>query len=370
MKLAFTGAGGGHFTPLIAVAESVRKQIFDLKINDPEMYFFSDKPYDERALFDLRIKYIHIPSGKLHVFPTLDTLFNIVKTWWGILVAIRELFHVYPDVIFAKGGYASFPVLVAARILSIPVIVHESDTVAGRVTSWAGKFAERVAISQKEAATYFDPKNVALTGLPIRTKLLPPVEFARHFPEGKRPVLLVLGGSQGSVKVNEAVLGALQELIPEYDIVHQTGVNNIADVKRIAAELLKDNPHKDRYYAEGFIDPGIFYPKVDCVITRAGSTTLFETALWRLPQIIVPIPETISRDQHTNAYTFVHMGTGSVIEENNLTSHILASEINRICKNKDIYEQMTKAGALLDYSRNAAGTIASEMIRIALSHYE
>ena len=144
MKIAFTGAGGGHFYPLIAVAEAVRTQVFLQKINTPEFYFFSDKPYDERALFDNSIKFIEIPSGKLHVYPSLENITNTFKAFYGIFVALKEMYRIYPDVLFAKGGYASFPVLVAARILSIPVVVHESDSVAGRVTQWAGKFAEQV----------------------------------------------------------------------------------------------------------------------------------------------------------------------------------------------------------------------------------
>jgi UDP-N-acetylglucosamine--N-acetylmuramyl-(pentapeptide) pyrophosphoryl-undecaprenol N-acetylglucosamine transferase len=371
MKLVFTGAGGGHFTPLIAVAESIRAQVFMQKISTPEMYFMSDKPYDERALFDNGIKFIEIPAGKLHVFAALDSLFTPFKMFWGTCVALKELYGMYPDVIFAKGGYASFPVLLAARILSIPVIVHESDSVAGRVTSWADSFAERVAISQKEAAPYFKNKQIALTGQPVRAKLLPPDNFVRHAPPTtRRPVLLVLGGSQGSQKLNDTILAALPELLTSYDIVHQTGPTNIATVKAVANKLLENNEFKDRYYVEGLLDLGIFYPKVDVVVTRAGSTTLFETALWRIPQVVIPIPESISRDQRSNAYAFARLGTCTVIEENNLSPHILMSELSRILQNPGRYEEMAAAGAKVDYSRNAASSIASEMIRIALTHYE
>jgi UDP-N-acetylglucosamine--N-acetylmuramyl-(pentapeptide) pyrophosphoryl-undecaprenol N-acetylglucosamine transferase len=370
MKIAFTGAGGGHFYPLIAVAEAVRTQVFMQKINTPDFYFFSDKPYDERALFDNSIKFIEIPSGKLHIYPSLETVTNVLKTAWGILVALKEMYRIYPDIVFAKGGYASFPVLVAARVLSIPVIVHESDSVAGRVTQWAGKFAERVALSQREAQSYFTNPHIALTGQPIRERVLPPENYARHFPEGRRPVLLIIGGSQGSLRLNESILGVLGELLQNYDIVHQTGPMHIESVKELSAQILANHPHKDRYYAEGFVEVSVFYPKVDLVITRAGSTTLFETALWHLPQIVVPIPETISRDQHSNAYAFFKHGTCSVIEENNLTPHLLLSEINRIITDKAVYLKLSEAGKGLDFSRGAANTIATEILRIAISHYQ
>ena len=370
MKIAFTGAGGGHFYPLIAVAEAVRTQVFLQKIQTPDFYFFSDHPYDERALFDNNIKFIEIPSGKLHVYPTLENITNIFKAIFGTFVALKEMYRIYPDVLFAKGGYASFPVLMAARILSIPVVVHESDSVAGRVTKWAGRFAERIAISQKEAAVYFPNLPVALTGQPIRERVLPPENYNRQYPVGRRPVLLIIGGSQGSLKLNETILGILPEMLQTYDVVHQTGPIHIEAVKEISSKILTNHPHKDRYYAEGFVEVSVFYPKVDLVITRAGSTTLFETALWHLPQIIIPIPESISRDQHSNAYAFFKHGTCSVIEENNLTPHLLLSEINRIIGDKANYDKLSKAGASLDFSRFAASIIATEVLRIALTHYE
>lgn len=370
MKIAFTGAGGGHFYPLIAVAEAIRTQVFYQKINPPEFYFFSDKPYDERALFDNGIKFIEISAGKLHVYPSLESITNMFKTAWGIVIAIKEVYRVYPDVIFAKGGYASFPVLFAARLLSIPVVVHESDAVAGRVTQWAGKFAERVALSQKEAAKYFTNPHVALTGQPVRERVLPPENYSRVYPTNRRPVLLIIGGSQGSLKLNETIVNILPEMLQIYDVVHQTGPAHIQTVKALTATLLKDHPHKDRYYAEGFVEVSVFYPKVDMVITRAGSTTLFETAMWHLPQIVVPIPESISRDQHSNAYAFFRHGTCSVIEENNLTPHLLLSEITRIIGDEVVYQKLSDGGKTFDFSRKAGETIATEVLRIALSHYE
>ena len=172
MKIVITGAGGGHFYPLIAVAESVRKEAFLQKIIQPEIYFFSDKPYDEEALFSVDCKFVETPAGKLRLYPSVETVSDIFKTFYGCFIALGKLYSLYPDVVFAKGGYASFPTLLAAKILSIPVIVHESDTVPGRTTLWASKFALRTALSYQEAAPFYPYKNVALTGQPIREALL------------------------------------------------------------------------------------------------------------------------------------------------------------------------------------------------------
>lgn len=367
MKIVITGAGGGHFYPLLAVVERIRKESFVQKIIQPDVYFLSDKSYDEKALFSLQIKFIQIPAGKLRVYPSLATVTDFFKTVYGVVVALIKLYALYPDVVFAKGGYASFPTLFAARILSIPVVVHESDTIPGRTTQWAGKFASRVALSYAEAAPFYPKTTVALTGQPIRELLLPPDDFERIYGAKERPVILIIGGSQGSVKINEAILRILPQLLAKYDIVHQVGAANTESMKQVTDSILREHEFKDHYYMDGFIDVSLFYPKVDFVITRAGSM-MFEIALWQLPMLVIPIPESISRDQRTNANTMAAYGAASVIEENNLEPAILLTEIERIMGHQEIYMKMSQAGKQFENCRTAATTIARELIRIGLSH--
>ncbi len=368
MKIVITGAGGGHFYPLLAVVERIHKETFVQKIVPPEVYFISDKPYDEKALFELRIKYIQIPAGKLLVYPSLETITGVFKTIYGVCRAIFTLYRLYPDVVFSKGGYASFPTLFAAKLLSIPIFIHESDTIPGRTTKWAGKFASRVAISYPEAAPFYPKEKLALTGQPVRDAILPPENYERVYGGKDRPVILVIGGSQGAQVINDAILKILPELLNTYDVVHQVGVNNLSDMKSFSNSILKDHTFKDRYYVEGFIDVALFYSKVDLAITRAGSM-IFEIGLWQLPMIIIPIPESISRDQRSNAYTAASLGVATVIEEGNLSSIVLMNEIKRIFDNKDIYKKMSDNCKVFDNSKDAASVIAREIISIGLSHY-
>lgn len=367
MKIVITGAGGGHFYPLLAVVERVRKEAFVQKIVQPDVYFFSDKPYDEKGLFSLQIKFMQIPAGKLRVYPSLETITDIGKTIYGVCVAIVKLYSLYPDVVFAKGGYASFPTLFAARLLSIPVVVHESDTVPGRTTKWAGHFAARVALAYPEAAPFYPKEITALTGQPIRESLLPFEEYEHVYGAKQRPTILIIGGSQGSKNMNEAMLRILPDLLSSYDIVHQTGEANLEDMKKVTASILREHPYKDHYFLDGFIDVGIFYPKVDFVITRAGSM-MFEIVQWQLPMLVIPIPEAISRDQRSNAYAMAGRGVASVLEENNLAPAIMLSEIHRILDDKEVYAKMSQAGKQFENSRQAAGVIARELVRIGLSH--
>lgn len=367
MKIVITGAGGGHFYPLLAVIDRVRKAAFIQNIPQPEVIFLSDKPYDEKALFELQIKHISIPAGKLHVYPSFETITNIFKTIWGCMYALVKMYSIYPDVVFAKGGYASFPTLFAARILSIPVVVHESDTVPGRVTKWAGKFAVRIALSYPEAAASYPKERLALTGQPIRDALIPDDFYTRYYENVERPSILVLGGSQGSMAINNVLLRILPQLLQKYNVLHQVGKNNFEDIKKLTDELLKDHPHKDKYAVEGFISMNSVYRSVDLVITRAGSS-MFEMAIWQLPMIVVPIPEAISRDQRSNAYAMAGKGVAVVLEENNVSPSILTSEIERILDDKERYTKMSEAGKQFNNSKKAATVIAEELLRIAASH--
>lgn len=367
MKVVITGAGGGHFYPLIAVAERVRKEAFVQKISQPDFYFFSDKSYDDEALFSVQCKFVKIPAGKLRLYPSLETIVDMFRTFFGCIIALGKLYSVYPDVVFAKGGYASFPTLFAAKILSIPVIVHESDTVPGRTTLWAGAFAFRVAVSYPEAAQFYPKEKTALTGQPIRDALLPPLDYKRVYVKKDRPVILIFGGSQGSQTINQAILAVLPTLLTSYDIVHQVGKENVDQMKSVTTELLKNHEFKDRYFADGFLDIARFYPKVDLVITRAGSA-MFEMVAWQLPMIVVPIPETVSRDQRTNAYAMASHGFASVLEENNLTPNILISTVSRILDSEHNYSEMIKHADLFNNSLTASTVIAREIIRIGLSH--
>ena len=130
MKIVFTGGGtGGHFYPIIAVAESVHKAADKEKIIGLELYYYSDAPYDKEALFENGIRYVHVMAGKRRVYRSAQNFFDLFKTGIGTLQAIGSLFFLYPDVVFGKGGYGSFPALLAARILAIPVVIHESDDV-------------------------------------------------------------------------------------------------------------------------------------------------------------------------------------------------------------------------------------------------
>lgn len=373
MKILLTGGGsGGHFYPIIAVAEEINRIAKEERIIEPQLFFMSDSPYDSGALIENNIAFVKSDAGKMRKYFSPLNFFDVVKTAVGVISALLKIYRIYPDVIFSKGAYASFPALVAARIFRIPVVIHESDSAPGRVNKWAGKFAKKIALSYPEAGRFFDPKKIAITGNPIRKEIIKPMlngayEFLKL--ERNLPVILVIGGSLGSQIINDVVVDALPALLENYQIIHQTGKNNIKEILKVADMILTGNPKRSGYKPFDYLNnlaTSMSAGVAQLVISRAGSA-IFEIAAWGLPSIIIPITNSVSNHQRNNAYSYARSGAAVVIEESNLNSHILVSEINRIMKNKNELEQMKK-NAKEFAKTDAAEKIAREIIRIALEH--
>ncbi len=295
------------------------------------------------------------------------------KVFFGTIGATYKLFSLFPDVVFGKGGYASFPTIFAARLLGIPVIIHESDSAPGRVNLWAGKFAKKVAVSFIEASDYFPKGNVAWTGQPIRTEIESPApkdDALEYFKfESELPVILVLGGSQGAELINNTIIDALPRLLANFQIIHQTGVSNYTNVVERAAVVLGNNPHKARYISMPFLNPlavKMASGAASIIISRAGSV-IFEIASWGVPSIIIPITKSNENHQKKNAFNYARAGACTVIEESNMTGNILSSEIEGILEDKETYARMA-VNAKAFGKKNAAEKIARAIIDIALTH--
>ena len=374
MKILLTGGGtGGHFYPLIAVAEAINKTVREEKLLPVKLYYMSDTPHDADMLLENDIEYVSISAGKVRRYFSIQNFFDLFKTFLGIISATIKVFNIYPDVIFSKGAYSSFPVLVAARLLRIPVIVHESDSAPGRTNIWAAKFAKRVAVSYIEAAKYFDAAKVAVTGNPVRKniEMLPSRENSKQFLnlEENIQTILVLGGSLGARIINEQILSILPKLVEKYYVIHQTGKANIEDVMGTAGVVLVDNKFKNRYRAFDYLNNlnmSMAAGASNLIISRAGSA-IFEIATWGIPSIIIPITDTNGDHQRQNAYNYARSGGVIVIEESNLSPNILLSEINRIMDDKNLMKKMGD-GAKSFIKTDAADLIAKEIIKIGLQH--
>jgi len=375
MKILLTGGGtGGHFYPLIAITEKLNDVADKQKIIDLKLYYMSDNPYDKRLLFENRIKFVQISTGKMRTYFSIQNFFDIFKTAFGALAGLLRMFVIYPDVVISKGGYAAFPAVLSARLLRIPVIVHESDSFPGRLNIWTAKFAFHVAVSWPEAGEYLPKDKTALTGQPIRKDILHgdskgAYEFFKLKPE--LPIILILGGSQGAEIINNIIVDTLPDLLSKYQVIHQTGMNNIDEVTARANLLMENNPNLERYAPVSYLNNLSTKMAAGCaslIISRAGSA-IFEIASWGIPSIIIPITNSNGDHQRKNAYNYARSGACEVIEESNLSSHLLLSEVDKLLSSPERLSQM-KEKALSFSNPDAAEKIAESAIALAYSHEE
>jgi UDP-N-acetylglucosamine--N-acetylmuramyl-(pentapeptide) pyrophosphoryl-undecaprenol N-acetylglucosamine transferase len=376
MRVVLAGGGtGGHFYPLVAVAQAIQDIAAERTLIEPDLIYIGPTPFDAVALQEHDIIYHPSPAGKLRRYTSALNLFDFIKSAFGIFRSTLHLYSVYPDVVFSSGGYAAFPTLVAARLLKIPVIIYDADAKPGRVSLWSGKFAHRIALAHVEAAAFFPEKirdRIARTGHPIRKEIETVAKEGGHEflkLDSSVPTVMIMGGSQGAQKINETVLDALPDLVARYNVIHQAGTANLEEVSGVAKLVLNDSA-ANRYRAFGLLNTlairmaaGI----ASVIVARAGSGTIFEIASWGIPAILVPIPEDISHDQTENAFSYARAGAAVVIEQRNLTPHILSAEIDRLVQDKAKLGQMSAAAKT--YARPAAARkIATIIIETALEH--
>ena len=381
MKIIFVGGGtGGHFYPLIAVAEEIDRYAQENQLVQPKKYYFGPEKYDEKALYESGMTYVYCPAGKRRNMKDVKSkMQNILSSFFvlmGITKACINIFLIFPDVVFSKGGFASFPVLVAARIFGIPVVIHDSDALIGRVSKWSASFARYIGIAYPDAEKFFsekEKKKVALVGIPLRVGVKYSHNEDAHTIlklEKDVPTILVLGGSSGAKYINENVLDALAHLLKKYQVVHQTGKQHIETVIKEAGTVLHDMKGLHTYRPFAFFNPyhlRAAYSVADIIITRAGSTTLFEIAAWGKPAIVIPIPEDVSRDQHANAYAYARETGARVIEQQNLTPNLLTFQVGEVCSSTKEHEDIARRSKR--FARpDAAKKIAHILVDILKSH--
>lgn len=376
MKIALTGgATGGHFYPLIAVVEGIEEICNEKRLIEPQYFYFGPEPFDPSVLPEHDIEYISTGGGRIRKDGKIVAS-GFIGTALAVIRTFPKLFSVYPDVIFSTGSYAAFPTLYVARILRIPVIIYDADAKPGKVSLWSAKFATWIAVAHPDAASKFPQKihdRIARTGHPIRREIEQTAregghEFLKLDPN--LPTVFVMGGSQGARAINEVVLDALPTLLESYNVVHQTGVANHEEVRGIASVALHGSPNLERYRTFGLLNAlalKMTAGVTSIILARAGSGTIFEISSWGIPSILVPIPLDVSHDQTENAFSYARAGGCVVIEQHNLTPHVLVAEIRRLMDDAKLRETMSTAAKA--YSRPQAGKkIAEIILETALEH--
>ncbi len=344
LKIVLTGGGsGGHLFPLVQVAKK-------LKEREPRARFAFMGPkteMEEEIIGGAGIKQKLILSGKLYRYFTFGYLLNFIKLPLGFVQALWHLLWFMPDAVFAKGGFASVPVVLAARLYAIPVLIHESDAQPGLANRFLGAISNRIALTFERAKIHFPPTKTVITGGPINPNVLGgDPERGRSWLGMKKqtkPVLLVIGGSQGAQIINQKVMSFLSELLEDFQVVHQTGRKNFAQIKALAEKKGYKFGHSD-YYPVAFFEEELkdIFALADIVISRSGSTSIAEIAANRKPAILVPILHSANNHQRINAFEVSRLGGAVVIEEMNFRKSLVLNELEQLMKDDQLRQKITQ----------------------------
>jgi len=316
--IVLTGGGtAGHVTPHLALMPRLQQDGFDI-------HYIGTAQGIERGMMADRpgVSYHEISSGKLRRYFSWRNLSDPFRVLAGFFQSYRILGKVRPDVVFSKGGFVAVPVVAAAWLRRIPVLAHESDLTPGLANRISALFARRVAATFPACAKALGKKG-AHTGTPMRAELFSGdrkkgLDFMGF--DGGKPVLLMMGGSQGAQAVNEALRGALPELLPRMDVLHLTGRGKLA-------QELMGTPG---YFQAEFVDSGLndLLAAADLVLSRAGATAIGEFLALKKPMLLVPYPKGASRgDQILNAADYEQRGLALVLPQQDLNPETLTDRL-------------------------------------------
>jgi len=377
IRIGYTGGGtGGHIYPLLAVAEEV-KRAFGSQNNIEAKYYYFGAPFEYANDFiSLGIKIVKIIPFKLRRYFSIMNIFDALKMPFAFLQAIWKMFIIMPDVVFSKGGTGSLPVVFSAYLFSVPVFVHESDSVPGSSNSLSFKLAKRIGVAFEKTLDYIKSDKVAVVGNPIRSFLTEKTDVDKEKAkkifgfDSSVPLILVLGGSQGSVRINDFIIEIAPEILSRYQILHQTGAENFDSIRsEVAVAMEKLLPaERARYKIVNYFKKEIKEALIasDIVISRSGSGAIFEIAYFGRPSILIPLAESARNHQFYNAYEYSKTGGCLVVEEENLKNTLFINQLDKILKNEEIISSMSQKA--LTFSRPMSATvIAKELINLTIS---
>lgn len=365
------GPTGGHLFPLIAVLEEVKAIAGGLKI-PLQGHFIGNASDFAEELRRAGILLHKMVAPKVRRYLSLR---NLIEPWLAPLAILQAFWHLWlimPDVVFSKGGGPTLFVVFIAWLYRIPILIHESDSVPGAANRRAARFAKYIAVSFPRSIDSFPKGKTFLIGHPIRRALL-----SGRRGEGLRitgfrqelSFLFVWAGSQGAEVINDAMLNILPQLLPRVQVLHQCGKRNFARIEKESAFMLKALAEdvRSNYRLEAFMDIDRLLnilAACDLVVARAGAGTIFELAASGKPTILIPLPHAAGDHQRLNAYDYAEQGGGEVMEQQNLTPHLLAERILMLLGDAERRAQMSAAAR--KFSRpDAARIIAEELLRLA-----
>lgn len=363
-----TGGGtGGHIFPILAVVRKLKETVPEGE--DLEFLFLGpDGEIEKETMEKEMIPTKTISSGKLRRYFSWSYIPDLVRVPLGIVQALWHLLVFMPDAIFSKGGFAGIPVVIAAWIYRIPVVIHESDITPGLANQFSAHLAKKVAVSFPGASNFFSPEKAVVAGNPVREEIARgSKEEARkifQLAEGKKTIL-VMGGSQGARAVNGAILRVLPQLVKDYEIIHLTGKGEWENVEQEAGRAGIKAGHNG-YHPYPFLREEMphAFAAADLVISRAGANAISEIAANGKPAIIIPLKSSANNHQELNAYALAEIGAAVVLNQDNLGENILLEKIREVMNNGDVRFELGERIKKF-YDPDAAKKIAEEIVKLA-----
>ena len=327
-RIILTGGGtAGHVTPNIALLPTLRELNYDIH------YIGSYNGIERKRIEEMDIPYYGIDSGKLRRYFDPKNFTDPFKVLHGYKQARKLIKHLKPDVIFSKGGFVTVPVVISAHRKHIPVIIHESDMTPGLANKLCIPSADKVCCNFPETMRHLPENKAVLTGSPIRQELLSGNKLnALNFCgfTANKPVLMIIGGSQGSAVVNDAMRGILPELLKTFQVIHLCG----------KGKLDSSLDHLEGYIQFEYVKKELadLFALTDVCVSRAGANAICEILALRKPNLLIPLSANASRgDQILNADSFENQGFSEVLTEDQLAPTILISRIMKLYNNRADY---------------------------------
>ncbi|MBR5596573.1 MAG: undecaprenyldiphospho-muramoylpentapeptide beta-N-acetylglucosaminyltransferase [Lachnospiraceae bacterium] len=336
-KIVFTGGGtAGHVTPNIALFPFLEKEGYDA------YYIGSYNGIEKRLMEDFDVPYYGISTGKLRRYFDLKNLSDPFRVIKGYSQALKILKELKPDIVFSKGGFVSVPVIRAAAALKIPCIIHESDMTPGLANKLCIPVATKVCCNFPETVKYVPAGKAILTGSPIRTELTTGSKLAALELCGftaNKPVVMVIGGSQGATSVNVMVREALPKLLENFQVVHICGKDKVDNL------MLTIPGYKQFEYLKS--DLKDVFAMADVVVSRAGANAICELLALKKPNLLIPLQVGSRGDQILNARSFEEQGFSIVLREDFTDCDILTEKIYELYENRHTYiNKMSESGQM------------------------
>ena len=337
-KIVMTGGGtAGHVTPNLALLPSLKEAGYEV------FYIGTYDGIEKRLLADFDVEYHGISSGKFRRYFDLKNFSDPFRVIKGYSEAKKLLKQIKPDVVFSKGGFVSVPVVRAASSLKIPCVIHESDMTPGLANKLCIPVATKVCCNFPETVSNVPTNKAVLTGSPIRVELSQGNRQAGFelcgFDESK-PVIMVIGGSQGAQSVNVAVRESLDNLLKDYQVVHICGKDKMDNLR------LSVPGYKQFEYVKAELRD--LFALCDLVISRAGANAICELLALKKPNLLIPLPTKGSRgDQLLNASSFEAQGFSMVLREEDLDEDSIVEAVQELfCSRQSFIDNMNKSGQL------------------------